>query len=1369
MHNSAAEVAGVGDLQQPVRRRLVQSTLFPHRSQDNATEKEDKKGDQKPNEEEEEEEEYCPSQGKKKRQRKPRAPKKVAVNGKQIPSKKVDDKDCPAIENPDLFLKASEGQNPQKKQQCVASPEENDKTCSPLESPTNMKTPRQLKRHANSTPKKKQVQTTPRKKRVQTTPKKKIMNGVPEQISDSPIQSGNATQSIPDLRLEAKMKAEENARMFGGKQIHPFFLSQKMAKKNQETIDVESNCCSVERKDKSTIFSPIHVFENFQDDAGLLDWGNLILSERSFIGTHCDLKSACSSVFEGFVNPLNFDDILNLDPSRTSLLQHEAVQHEVVSLDQSPVQRKHRHAVSPPLSADEPVVHYELLKDIEVNWQDHEMEKADFFSGHVGCVRNSDVEWEGRFLHESSALLEGKMPKLKRYRTKMMAYYHGCRNHPENSLWTNKYLPEKAMEVCGNEESVNFLSEWLHLWHESGFRSSKDRNVGKKFIVQDDDYNCYQSDCDSENKDEENGLKNVLLVAGPVGSGKSAAVYACAKEQGFHVIEVNASDWRTRTNVMQRFGGGVESYWVQRTMETPVGSESKQILKSFPIMSNTVPVQGCDSEVIELIHLSDEEDLQNATGTPGKFVCKQNRTATDHKESKPLILFEDVDAILSEDHGLIATIQKLAETAKRPIILTSNSHNPVLPNNLDRLELCFTKPSLKELLCHVNMFVPQKKQKFNLAWWSNLLAVVKEIFVKPLCTSSSGARARSIEKDSEEQRTYRYGPLLFDLDAGHRILPKIIPWSYPSQLSEFVEKEITKSLLMMEESSKLMEVVKEGELNKNERQNRLKRHKSETDSIEAKKEAILRRHCFVQDGNEFASPCKTACEFSNSSGSPLAFTRRNVRRKLDTVLSSNSGNESLNDRFPVVGDKLFEDTNNEMFLEVDSKSLSYCLATETCLDPVPEKQLLLNFEGEKLEENFNPLPEQLLNFEGEKLQENGYNCSETAVCTQINGTRKSVEISCVPESSFVPETEINDGTSLLSKTISCDHIPDIAEAVSIFNDLIQNLQPVETNNLIHTSGLHKIPEMVENFDVYKESTHGEEVGDSHTEHVDALPRGYQVMDECSRMDFSRGAKSKDEHRSCMLMDSVQETWRRFRACHTDLRQYVTPKQKDASLALKLTYEMSNLISEADMLLGDCQPVICDSLDPSMVPSEKSHSFSWYDDQLWMASTIAQHGFCFYAKEIVAVGSNGSSVNRMDLALEMLASSTNTTALGKLVRRDRRIDNSEMGRLKSVISTKSELDSRLISVVQSIVPSRSLLATTKGGALYEYLSSLGQISRSEASRLSESIDNTKQKRVRVARNYLSTGALMFSPNDLSTVGKYNCYGRGSSQSMDASWR
>lgn len=109
-------------------------------------------------------------------------------------------------------------------------------------------------------------------------------------------------------------------------------------------------------------------------------------------------------------------------------------------------------------------------------------------------------------------------------------------------------------------------------------------------------------------------------------------------------------------------------------LKTPVGTESKLIPKSFPFFPYTTEVQGSANEVFELIPLSDEEEeTQNKTRTPEKFVSRENGTSTDQTASKPLILFEDVDAILSEDHGLIATIQKLAETAKRPIILTSNS------------------------------------------------------------------------------------------------------------------------------------------------------------------------------------------------------------------------------------------------------------------------------------------------------------------------------------------------------------------------------------------------------------------------------------------------------------------------------------------------------------------------------------------------------------------------------------------------------------------------------------------------------------------------------------------------------------------------
>ncbi|CAK9184535.1 unnamed protein product [Ilex paraguariensis] len=111
MENSAAvELTVGGDWGLPegtrVCRRLVQSTLFPHKSQDNGKEsvvkEEENCGgeDDQEEEEEEEEDEYCGSQSdKKKRKRKSkpkakktpqsRAPKKMKTPGQTEDSKKV--------------------------------------------------------------------------------------------------------------------------------------------------------------------------------------------------------------------------------------------------------------------------------------------------------------------------------------------------------------------------------------------------------------------------------------------------------------------------------------------------------------------------------------------------------------------------------------------------------------------------------------------------------------------------------------------------------------------------------------------------------------------------------------------------------------------------------------------------------------------------------------------------------------------------------------------------------------------------------------------------------------------------------------------------------------------------------------------------------------------------------------------------------------------------------------------------------------------------------------------------------------------------------------------------------------------------------
>lgn len=77
-----------------------------------------------------------------------------------------------------------------------------------------------------------------------------------------------------------------------------------------------------------------------------------------------------------------------------------------------------------------------------------------------------------------------------------------------------------CLQVCGNDESVNFLRDWLHLWRERRYAGRKATSSKDKNDMQDDDdgdYDCSHSDYDSEDMNEEDSLQNVLLITGPVG------------------------------------------------------------------------------------------------------------------------------------------------------------------------------------------------------------------------------------------------------------------------------------------------------------------------------------------------------------------------------------------------------------------------------------------------------------------------------------------------------------------------------------------------------------------------------------------------------------------------------------------------------------------------------------------------------------------------------------------------------------------------------------------------------------------------------------------------------------------------------------
>ncbi|KAG8129356.1 hypothetical protein E2320_016057, partial [Naja naja] len=64
--------------------------------------------------------------------------------------------------------------------------------------------------------------------------------------------------------------------------------------------------------------------------------------------------------------------------------------------------------------------------------------------------------------------------------------------------------------------------------------------------------------------DEENVLCNTMLLVGPPGIGKTAAVYACAQELGFKIFEVNASCQRSGRQILSQLKEATQSHQVNK-------------------------------------------------------------------------------------------------------------------------------------------------------------------------------------------------------------------------------------------------------------------------------------------------------------------------------------------------------------------------------------------------------------------------------------------------------------------------------------------------------------------------------------------------------------------------------------------------------------------------------------------------------------------------------------------------------------------------------------------------------------------------------------------------------------------------------------
>ncbi|KAM5306037.1 ATPase family AAA domain-containing protein 5 isoform 2-T2 [Glossophaga mutica] len=317
----------------------------------------------------------------------------------------------------------------------------------------------------------------------------------------------------------------------------------------------------------------------------------------------------------------------------------------------------------------------------------------------------------------------------------------------EDMLWTEKYQPQKSSELIGNELAIKKLHSWLKDWKRRAELEERQNLKGKRDEKQD---LLDRIDFKGSSDEEENRLCNTVLITGPTGVGKTAAVYACAQELGFKIFEVNASSQRSGRQILSQLKEATQSHQVDKqgvNAQKPcffnsynIGRSPKKLSSPKKVITSPrkLPPPSPQSsgpkralppktlanyfKVSSKTKNNEEigELLENNKGIKNFFEQKQiirtksaNTTNSNvkgygaeepnRKNATSLILFEEVDVIFEEDAGFLNAIKTFMATTKRPVILTTS--DPTFSLMFDGCfeEINFSTPPVLNVASYLQM------------------------------------------------------------------------------------------------------------------------------------------------------------------------------------------------------------------------------------------------------------------------------------------------------------------------------------------------------------------------------------------------------------------------------------------------------------------------------------------------------------------------------------------------------------------------------------------------------------------------------------------------------------------------------------------
>ncbi|KAJ6624531.1 hypothetical protein B0H10DRAFT_1943134 [Mycena sp. CBHHK59/15] len=170
----------------------------------------------------------------------------------------------------------------------------------------------------------------------------------------------------------------------------------------------------------------------------------------------------------------------------------------------------------------------------------------------------------------------------------------------EETLWVDRYRPRQFTDLMGNERVARETMAWVKQWDWCVFGKTR----GKKRPREDDE--AFDA-ADEYHRPRE----KLLLLSGPPGLGKTTLAHVVARQAGYEVMEINASDARSGLVIDDRIRPALES-------GRAVGSSKPVLLVIDEIDGATGAGENNNSFIHKLVQLTYDKPWKKSRSGKGR-------------------------------------------------------------------------------------------------------------------------------------------------------------------------------------------------------------------------------------------------------------------------------------------------------------------------------------------------------------------------------------------------------------------------------------------------------------------------------------------------------------------------------------------------------------------------------------------------------------------------------------------------------------------------------------------------------------------------------------------------------------------------------